>query len=655
MKRFLFYTAFFLISVILLSLSGCASKNKLGNAMKVYEVGEYYRAVKPFQKAAKKEKNKYYKGEASFYMAESFQAINQPKKAETAYARAIRYGYTDRNAKLRHAQSLLKLGKYNEAMKIFEEYLENVVGDKVAYNGLASAKLGLNPPPSENYTITQIKKLNSRNSDFSPMLAPDDPYTMYFSSMRKANTKKKGTNRITGQGASVIYITREEERNEWKDIEPLFEQSEEVDWEDGVITFLSDGKEAYFTRSRFEKTAPTGAEIWNVKRTGGRWGEPAKIVLGADSLTYAHPSISPDGNTLYFVSDMPGGFGGNDIWKAIKTGENWSPPINLGIDINTPGNEMFPYIKEDSLLYFSSDGLVGYGGLDIFVAKQVDENSWSVRNMGLPINSMSDDFGICYYPNRDAGFFSSSRNNVKGYESIYHFERPTIQITLSGLIDVGAGMPVPPNTITRIIGTDGTNSRLQIESAGTFNVLLAPDVEYLVLVTAPGYFNHRDKINTKGLRESRQYNLNINLQSVEKPLIFDNIQFESGKSDLSNATREELNKVVSLLEDNPDVKIDIVSHTDASGDANANVELSKKRADEVKQYLVSKGIKTERLSAIGLGSEKPVKVSKLLAQQYSFLKEGDEITEPFIQRLMRRDQNTARNLNNRVEFGIRRE
>ena len=646
----------FLITVIIL-FAGCAGKERLGSAKKVHGIGEYNNAIKPFKRAYKKEKNKYYQGEASFYLADSYRSINQPNKAISEYKKALRLGYTDKKIKLYYAQSLLKTGNYEEAAVLFEEYLEDFRGDRIAFNGLASAKLGMNPPPPELYEITQIKKLSSKYSDYSPMLAPDDQHIIYFSSMRRANKKNKNINKITGQGASVIYVAYEEAKNDWKDIEPVFEKSEEtkIEWEDGIFSLTPDGKEAYFTRTRYDKTAPMGSEIWTVKRAGGRWGEPTKVSLGEDSIIFAHPTISPDGNTLYYVSDLPGGFGGKDIWKSVKMSDGWSPPINLGIDINTPGNEMFPYIREDSLLYFSSDGHVGFGGLDIFRAKQINENNWEVKNMGQPINSCADDFGITFYPNRDAGFFSSSRNNNKGYENIYRFERPTIQVVLSGLISAGKDVPVPPKTIARIVGTDGTNSRLEIESSGTFNILLIPNTEYLILVTAPGYFNHKDKINTKGVKESKVFNLNINLQSFERPLVFENIQFEAGKWELTKATQTELDKVVSMLNDNPSVKIDIVSHTDAEGNESEKTELSRKRAEVVKEYLVSKDISEDRLSVIGMGGKQPLKITQILSQKYNFLKVEDELTEDFIKRLMRKDQSTARNLNNRVEFGIRRE
>ncbi len=386
---------------------------------------------------------------------------------------------------------------------------------------------------------------------------------------------------------------------------------------------------------------------------GGRWGEPSEVILGPDSLVFAHPSISPDGNELYFVSDMPGGFGGKDIWKATKLdNEKWSIPINLGVDINTPGDELFPYINQNKELFFSTNGLVGYGGLDIYKAINLDENKWQVSNMGTPINSMSDDFGITFIKDRESGYFSSSRDNARGTDNIYTFSFPVIQPVLSGIIDVGNNQPVPENTIAKVVGTDGTNMHINIEATGSFNILLKPDVEYVILVAAPGYFNQREKVTTLGLTQSKQFNLNIKLNSSKRPLIFDNLLFASGQWDLTPSARQELTKVVSLLNENPNIKLNIVSHTDASGDETQNIVLSQKRAEAVVKYLISQGIATERLSALGVGGSQPITVTAAIAGKHPFLHEKELLTELFIQRLNRRDQETARKFNNRVEFNV---
>lgn len=653
MKHKLFSFLFILFIPALILMQGCASKSRMGSAKRVFDVGEYHRAVNLLQKAYKRESNRFHKGEISFYIGECYRFTNQPRKAAAAYGRAIRFGYTDRRAKLYQAHALVKTGAYQDAIKLFEEYLEETAGDRFASNGLASARMALNPPPPTRYKVEVIKKINSRFSDYAPALAPDDPTQLYFSSMRQAKKKKKLLNRITGQGSSVLFTSRLDSKGEWQTPEMLFEQEITTNWEDGAISFTSDGKEAYFTRCRYENTGPMGAEIWNVKRMGGRWGEPSRVMLGPDSLVFAHPAISPDGKTLYFVSNMSGGFGGKDIWKATKSGDDsWGMPLNLGVDINTPGDELFPYVRHDNTLFFSSNGLVGYGGLDIYSAVPIDENKWKVTNMGTPLNSMFDDFGITFIKDRESGYFSSSRDNTRGLDNIYAFSLPVVQAVLSGLVDAGNNQPVPENTIARIVGTDGTNMRINIEAAGTFNALLKPGVEYVILVAAPGYFNYREKVSTIGLTDSKQFNLNIKLTSARRPLVFDNIQFEPGKWELSPATRLELTKVVAILNDNPTIRLNIVSHTDARGDETENIVLSQKRAETVLQHLIEMGVPTEKLSARGVGGSQPLTVTADIAQKHPFARQNELLTEPFIQRLVRRDQETARKLNNRVEFNV---
>ena len=654
MKQKPFFISIIFITATIFALQGCATKNRMGTAKKAYDIGEYHRAIGLLNKAFKKEKNRFHKGEISYYMGEAYRITNQPRKAASSYGRAIRFGYPERKAKLYQALSLNKMGSYEEASKLFDEYLLETAGDRQAFNGLASARLALNPPPLTRHKIEPVKKLNSRFSDYAPALIPDDPTQIFFSSTRQAKKKKKNLNRITGQGSSAIYTSQLNAKGDWETPALLIEQEVKANWEDGTISLTADGKEAFFTRCRYESTGPMGAEIWNIKRMGGRWGEPSKVMLGPDSLVFAHPAISPDGNTLYFVSNMRGGFGGNDIWKAAKSGEEWGLPINLGVDINTPGDELFPYLRHDNILFFSSNGLVGYGGLDIYMAEPLEDNKWQVSNLGRPINSMFDDFGITFIKNREIGYFSSSRDNNRGLDHIYAFSLPTTQLVLTGLVDAGEKEPVPENTFARIVGTDGTNIRIKIEAAGTFNTLLKPDVEYSILIAAPGYFNHRDKISTKGVTESKQYNLNVKLNSAKRPLIFENIQFESGKWDLNTGTRNELVKVAAILNDNPTIKVSIVSHTDARGNETENIVLSQKRAETVLEHLVSLGLPTERLSARGIGGTEPITMSAELARKFTFAREKELLTESFIQHLNRRDQETARNLNNRLEFTIQK-
>jgi peptidoglycan-associated lipoprotein len=653
MNRIISLFVLIMLSSSALFFYSCSGTNRLGKAKKAYDIGEYSRAVNSLNKVYRREKNRYYKGEASYYMAESYRLTNQPRKAATAYGRAIRYEYANRDAKLQQARQLMKLAEYEEAYSLFDEYLKEVSGNQLAYNGLASARMALNPPAPTRHTIEAVRKLNSRNSDYAPYIAPDDPYQIYFSSMRSTGKKRRQVNRITGQGTSAIYSSIQDSRGEWQEASLFLNQEMDGSFEDGTISMTDDGKEAYFTRTRYEKSEAMAAEIWMVKSMGGRWAEPVEVDLGPDTVIYAHPAISPDGSTLYFVSDMKGSVGGKDIWKVDKVGDNWGTPVNMGLDINTAGDEMFPYIRDNGILYFSSDGLPGYGGLDIFMAEKLEEEGrWRVKNLGQPMNSPADDLGISFFRNREAGYFSSSRGNARGYESIYSFALPLIQPIASGTIQLDNNAAIPHNTTVRVVGTDGTNTKVNVDAAGTFNLMLKPDAEYTMLVAVPGYLNHHELINTKGLTESKQYTLNITLVSYSTPITFNNIHFNEGSAILKPEANAELEKVLRLLNDNPTIEVEISAHTDAGMDEEVAKDLSRQRALEVYNFLTRQGIDAGRLSTRGAAYTQPLKVSGELAKKYSFLRENELLTEQYIMRLNRADQGTARQLNNRVELTI---
>lgn len=512
MKNLVATLVFILLALITLPLGGCSGTNRLGKAKKNYDLGEYHRATSSLNSIYRKEKNKYYKGEISYFLGHSYRKVNQPRRAASAFSRAIRHEYPEPEAILYQAEELRKMGSYEEAIELYNQYMKDYFGDQRAYNGKASCNLALKPPPPTAHVIEQIRKLNSRNSDFSPFIAPDDPSQLYFTSLRQEKKNRRRESKITGQGLASIYTVIHNSRGEWQDPELMLPEESSTEWEDGVISITADGKEAYFTRTRYDDSGPMGAEIWTTKKMGGRWGAATEVELGPDSLVYAHPAISPNGKTLYFVSDMPGGYGGKDIWKSTSTGEGWGVPVNLGIQINTAGDEMFPYVRENGYLYFSSDGQIGYGGLDIFEAQPKEEDEWIVRNMGQPINSMSDDFGITFHQNREAGFFSSSRDNSRGTDNIYSFAVPVIQLVLVGNITIPNNQPIPEKTLVRIIGTDGTNIQINVQPSGDFSTLLKPENDYILQVSSSGYYNQSKKLSTKGVNQNKEFEINISLE-----------------------------------------------------------------------------------------------------------------------------------------------
>ncbi|WP_232526627.1 carboxypeptidase regulatory-like domain-containing protein [Marinilabilia rubra] len=458
--------------------------------------------------------NRYYRGQAAFYLAMSYYQIGQGPRASAYFERAIRYGFSDPVAYFYLGQSLRMREEYEEAVTAYEKFLEHDVGNSAALNGIRSCRMALKNPKETRYELEVNRDLRSRESDYSSAFAGDDYSTVYFSSMRGGD-KKKITNPITGQGSSRIFSAIQDGEGGWED-PVLFVGGEDPVFDDGTPAFSFDGKEMFFTRCTFSEEGPQGASIMVRKRSGGRWGEPEKLVLGSDSLVFAHPAISPDGNTLYFVSDMPGGFGGKDLWKVTRSsGSDWGIPENLGIEINTPADEMFPTVRSDGRLYFSSDGLVGYGGLDIFEAVFVSDTvGWAVENLGLPLNSPGHDFGIVFRGERNMGFLSSSRGSYRGVDQMFDFHLPLIEAMIEGEVLDEEGDPVE-EAMVRVVGNNGTNFTTKTSSRGRFNFVLQPEANYIIMVSAEGFYNGKADLSTRGMEESDDVETSIVLQSVE--------------------------------------------------------------------------------------------------------------------------------------------
>lgn len=493
-------------------LSGCSAEAKLASGVKLYEVGEYSRSVEKFRKMDFD--NRYYRAQASYYLAMSYYNIGQAGRASSYFQRAIRYGFPDPVAHFYLGQSLRMREEYGEAIGAYETYLEHDVGNRAALNGIRSCKMALNSPKTTRYVVEENRDLRSRESDYSPSFAGDDYSTVYFSSMRGGD-RKRDINQITGQGSSMIYSAIQDGEGGWEDPVPFIGAEDPVH-DDGASAFSADGKEMFFTRCVFPEEEPAGARIMVQHRAGGRWGEPEDLVFGPDSLIYAHPALSPDGNTLYFVSDMPGGFGGKDLWKVTRaSGSDWGIPENLGVDINTPADEMFPTVRSDGRLYFSSDGLVGYGGLDIFEAVYDAENEeWEIKNLGLPLNSPGHDFGIAFRGTREIGMLSSSRGSYRGVEQIFDFELPDIDVILKGTVVDEEGSSIEAASV-RVVGNNGINLTSSTSPDGKFTFVLDPEADYIVMVSAKGFLNGKLEFSTMGVEESDELDEEITLKAVD--------------------------------------------------------------------------------------------------------------------------------------------
>ncbi len=647
---------FLILFIFVTSPEVTAQKRKSDKAYASYAAGEYFDAIDLFKDAYSKTKktDKNSRSEMVFMIAECYRLTNDPKNAETWYKLAVKSATSKPEAQFGFAESLKKNGKYPLAIDEFKKYKQIAPSDARAEQEIRSCELAVewlrNP---ETYKVEELKDINSKESDFSPAYGRDDFGLIYFTSSRDGVTGKK-THGATGQNFTDIFESRVDKKSKWST--PVAVEVINSEFEDGTPSFSSDYKELYFTRCEVGKREKKGCIIMYSKRTGDKWSNPKNIGILPDSLVAAHPSISKDGLSLYFVSDLAGGFGNKDIWKVtrIRTGDAWSKPVNLGPDINTPGDELFPYIREDGTLYFSSDGHIGMGGLDIFKAKPQPDGSWIVQNMKPPINSFADDFGIIFEGANEKGIFSSTRKG-KENDELYSFELPPLKFNVTGLVkDEKSGTSIT-GSLVQLIASDGSNLQAETGSAGDFKFALKADVDYIFLASKRGYLNGKEKETTKGQDKSRDFMVTIQLTAIDKPIELPNILYDFGKWDLRPESMVSLDKLVETLLDNPNVTIELMSHTDSRDTEEYNLILSEKRAKVVVKYLIDKGIDPERLQAKGYGESTPKVVDDIIAGQNSFLKSGTTLSDQYINSLANDEQREiAHQINRRTEFKVMR-
>lgn len=634
---------------LLLFLTSCGGA-KLATADEQMARGEYFEASKTYRKVYNKldRNQRQLRGEVAFKMAECHRLLRQNARASAAYANARRFGYEDTVLNLRLAQTLHAEGKYSQAVTAYEEYLALKPDDVKALNGLAGAKMAAEKKLATRYIVRNAKLFNSRRSDYSPMYFDNSFDRLYFTT---TNEKVNGTHRseINGMKKADIWTVTKNERGQWKRPEPV-EGELNSENEEGIVSFTPDGSTMYLTRARREPNANTGVEIYTSQRSDAQWSKPVKFEITHDTISsYGHPAVSPDGNWLYFTSDMPGGSGGKDIWR-INLKERAGSLENLGEWINTPGDEMFPFVRSDSVLYFASDGHPGYGGLDIFKAVMTKSGGWNVSNMGSPLNSAADDFGITFGEG-ETGYFSSNRGDAKGYDHIYSFELPEIKVTISGWVLDRDEEPVP-NAIIRIVGNDGSNQKQIAKPDGSFSFPLDRGVSYVMLAGAKGYLNAKQEFTSDIAEEDAAYDVDFILSSITKPVVIDNIFYDFDKATLRPESKTALDEMAQVLRDNPNVTIEMASHTDRHGTDEYNINLSSRRAKSVIDYLISVGIDARRLQSQGYGESRPKTITKKLAREFPQFPEGQVLDEEYINTLSPEDQDAADQINRRTEFQV---
>uniref|UniRef100_UPI003FEEEBCC PorE family type IX secretion system protein n=1 Tax=Parabacteroides distasonis TaxID=823 RepID=UPI003FEEEBCC len=648
------FTIYILFLLIVSSLYSCKSA-KLSDAEEKQRIGEYYEAAAIYRKVYTKTspKKRDLRGYIAYRMAECNRLINNTAKATSAYMNAIRYDYPDSTVYLRMGQMLQKTGRYPEAIKNYDIYMENDPSNLLAINGIQGCELapGWKKNPTR-YEVRRMDKFNSRRGEFSPMLAGDKYDQLYFASSRSKDKDAK-VSAITGQNNNNLFLVKQDEKGAW--LAPVeLEDEVNTEYDEGTPSFSPDGNTMYYTYCAQDPEGPRTAEIYISTRSSAKWGKGTRATIVKDSVTaLGHPSISPDGKYLYFVSDAVGGFGGKDIFRARVAGNDFGPMENLGEEINTPGDEMFPYVRDSVTLYFASNGHPGMGGLDLFKATQDSTGKWKVENLGAPINSMADDFGITFAGKEERGFFCSNRNDARGYDHIYSFERPTITIFIEGIVNDVDEYPIEDATV-RIVGKDGLNVKVSVKKDGTYRVELERDIRYVMMASARGYLNQNYELHTGPEEKNETYIVDFFLSPISKPVVIDNIFYDFDKATLRPESKKALDEMIKMLNDNPNVTIELGAHTDRKGTDQYNERLAQRRAQSVVDYLIAGGIEAARLEAKGYGESVPKTINKKMAKQFDFLKEGDVLTEEFILALPPEQQEIADQINRRTEFKVLR-
>ena len=667
---------------LFLTLSGCSIQQRVKRADKKFAIGEYFTAADLYKSCYSRlntKTDRELKGYVAYKQGECYRLINNPRAAN-CYQSALRckYHLQDSTIFLHAGQVLQYQGKYKDAAKSYELYLQSHPNDYVAQAGMYSClKVDEWRKEGSRYKVAEAKTFNQkRTSNFAPMFIGSNDDALMFTSNRqekdKSSSKKlKRPSNVTGQQLFQLYQTRKNAAGEWEEIElaeGLYGEAETEQENDstggkqagtaemGVCCFTSDGRTMYFTYSKPINGQDLGAKIYKSERASGEWGEAQEVKLFSDStITVGHPALNPTGDTLYFVSDAPGGEGGKDIWFAELDGSDWVNVQPLGKGINTAADEMYPYVHEDGTLYFASNGHPGYGGLDIFKANRdstvTDSVVWEIYNMGPSFNGIGDDFGITFAGNTQNGFFSSNKGDKKGYDKIYRFWLPEMEFIVEGVVTDEAGNPLTDAQL-RIVGSDGTNSKLNARRDGSYKIKLKKDVKYVMLATARGHLNAKEQWDTKGLKDSKTYTINFALNPISRPVKMENIFYEFGRWEITKASETELLHLVKLLQDNPNITIELSAHTDLVGNDEFNQELSQKRAQSCCDFLIKHGIEKERLTPVGYGKHKPVVADKALHEKYKFIPQEQVLDEAFILSLPADQQEVCNQINRRTEFKV---
>ncbi|WMJ72515.1 OmpA family protein [Cytophagaceae bacterium ABcell3] len=628
-----------ILSVLILSVivSSCSpsAKRLFSRGQERYEQEEFEYAKEDFKQALAKGGPR---AESNYYIAEAYRKSNRIHDAESYYKDAIDAGIKDEEAYFYYAKAMTANGKYENAKEQYRKFL------KIASNfdlidrakaEIENLKLLSDVTKKKTwYDIRNLEELNSEGADYAPVLFNN---SLFFTSSRGSEKVYGGTGTGFTDIYEFIFDGVEKYSGQAKRL-PKSINSENA--HEACAVFSKDGRTMYLTRSNTgkKKEGSHDVNLYMSKMVKGEWSEPVMMKISDEEAWDSTPMLSADGKTLYFASNREGGMGGTDLYKATRdsTGD-WGNVENLGAPFNTSGNEMFPFEYEDGTFYFSSDGHPTLGGLDVFVVTEDEEGELAVENMGSPLNSTYDDFGI-FKTDSISGFYCSNRPDGKGDDDIYEFvDKSRVRIAIYSIDGTAFGTEdeieehILAGATIRLIDDNGdTLSVVKSDPEGKFELPVEPEKNYRIVADKPGepaYLRKSFELSTKdetvafedlepGDNEIK-IPFSLTLMAKKKiKFVVDNIYYDYDKANIKPSAAKELDKIVAFLDDNRDITIELSSHTDERGDAEYNRKLSQRRADSAVAYIIKQGIESERITAMGYGKSQPLIVGAKTEEEH---------------------------------------
>lgn len=609
------------IICVLFLLTACSTV-RLATGIVQYENGEYYAASQTLKKVYRQTdatKERQAKGETAWYLGLCYEKLMIPAQAIASFNNALRYDY-DTLAVTPHLEYLQKKAQADES----------------------------------RYEVKRFTLANTRRADFSPAIWGDKDDVLYWTSSSDKSTGDEHSP-ITGTKYCDLWSVSRDDQGKWKR-PALVEGGINTAADEGTPCFSPDGNTMYYTAAGGNEGQPGAPHIYYSQRSDASWAKGTLLNILADTIsTFAHPAVSPDGKWIYFVSDMPGGQGGMDLWRApLRSATDVGAAENLGEAINTPGREMFPTFAPDGVLYFSTDGRETVGGLDLYSAREDEWGTWHITHLGAPMNSTADDFGMTFCRNtkeQQEGWFSSNRQQGKGYDNLYTFLLPSIKVRITGYVYDTDEEPIA-EAIVRIVGRNGMNYKSLTKPDGSYEVSIDRSMEYVMMAGKKDYLNRKAEFTSDGEEEDADYEVDFYLTSIAEPVLIDNIFYDYNKARLREESYPYLDDLIQLLNDNPYTAIELAAHTDRVGSQEYNLDLSQRRAQSVVDYLISQGIHPGRLTPVGYGKEHPKTVDETLNEKYKFLPTGQLLDEEFVNQLNADQQQIADQINRRTEFQV---